>query len=68
MPVKGNNKENQWELEEVYQFLTCVICPESCHYEAGIPEVGFLFPAFANRSTDIGMGLISFPLMVDMRN
>lgn len=53
VPVKGADKENQWESEEVYRFLVCTICPVTGDYEAGIPEAGFLFPAFANRSTDI---------------
>ncbi len=60
VPVKGNNNENQWESEEVYRFLICAICPVSGDYEAGAPEAGFLFPAFANRSTDIdGINIFS---------
>lgn len=53
VPVKGSDKENQWESEEVYRFLVCAVCPVDKDYEAGAPECGFLFPAFANRSTDI---------------
>ena len=53
VPIKGSDKENQWESEEVYRFLVVAICPTVGDYEAGIPEAGFLFPAFANRSTDL---------------
>lgn len=53
VPVKGSDKESQWESEEVYRFLVCAFCPVDGDYEAGAPECGFLFPAFANRSTDI---------------
>lgn len=53
VPLKGADKESQWESEEVYQFLVCAICPLYDDYEIGEPECGFLFPAFANRSTDI---------------
>lgn len=60
VPVKGSDKESQWESEEVYRFLVCAICPVDRDYEAGAPESGFLFPAFANRSTDIdGINLFS---------
>lgn len=53
VPVKGSDKESQWESEEVYRFLVCAVCPVDKDYETGAPECGFLFPAFANRSTDI---------------
>lgn len=60
VPVKGSDKESQWESEEVYRFLVCAICPVGADYEAGPPESGFLFPAFANRSTDLdGINLFS---------
>lgn len=29
------------------------VCPTVGEYEAGMPQAGFLFPAFANRSTDL---------------
>lgn len=54
IPRKGTDRSSQWESEEVYQFLIGAICPLVGEYEAGIPEMGFLYPAFANRSTDIG--------------
>ncbi len=53
VPLKSADKESQWESEEVYQFLVCTICPLYDDYEIGEPDCGFLFPAFANRSTDI---------------
>jgi hypothetical protein len=53
VPVKGADKENQWESEEVYRFLVVAVCPTVGEYEAGMPQAGFLFPAFANRSTDL---------------
>ena len=52
VPRKGADKENQWESEEVYQFLITAICPLVGDYEAGAPEAGFLYPAFANHSMD----------------
>lgn len=52
VPVKGTDKAEQWESEEVYRFLICAVCPVSGDYEAGQPECGFLFPAFKDRSGD----------------
>ncbi len=46
VPVKGADKESQWESEEVYRFLVVAVCPTVGEYEAGTPEAGFLFPAF----------------------
>ena len=53
VPTKGKDKENQWESEEVYQFLIGTVSPTTGDYEVGKPEMGFLYPAFANHSTDI---------------
>lgn len=50
VPVKGSDKERQWESEEVYEYLICAICPLTGEYEPGKPECGFLYPSFANRS------------------
>lgn len=52
VPLKGTDKESQWESEEVYQFLICAVCPVHGDYEPGAPECGFLFPAFSDRSGD----------------
>ncbi len=54
MPVKGSDKESQWESEEVYSFLVGAICPVSGDYEPDAPVSGFLFPAFRERSGDSG--------------
>ena len=53
IPVKGTDKESQWESEEVYEFVICVITDLEEEYETGAVRMGFLFPAFADRSTDI---------------
>ena len=53
VPVKGADNESQWESEEVYRFMICAISPLHDDYEMGTPQAGFLFPAFANRSTDV---------------
>lgn len=53
VPLKASDKENLWESEEVYKFIICAICPVYGDYEPGEPECGFLFPAFADRSSDI---------------
>ena len=37
--------------EEVYTYLLCVISPLTGEYEPGVPEFGFLYPAFKDRST-----------------
>ncbi len=52
VPLKASDKESLWDSEEVYRFLICAICPVSGDYEAGLPECGFLFPGFCQRSTD----------------
>lgn len=51
VPVKGADKESQWESEETYEFLICTISPMAGTYEPGKPECGFLYPAFSNRSS-----------------
>ena len=52
VPLKASDKESLWESEEVYQFLICAVCPVNGDYEPGVPECGFLFPAFKDRSSD----------------
>lgn len=52
VPCKGADKANQWESEEVYQFIVVSISPLVGEYEAGMPERGFLYPAFSNHSMD----------------
>lgn len=53
VPVKAADGESLWESEEVYEYLICTVSPLAGEYEPGPPECGFLFPAFADRSTDI---------------
>jgi len=52
VPVKTADHERQWESEEVFEYIICVISPVTGDYEPGKPECGFLFPAFVNRSSD----------------
>lgn len=53
IPLKGSDKVQQRESEEVYNFLVCAICPVTGDYEAGETQAGFLFPAFSDRAGDI---------------
>ncbi len=72
VPLKGTDKLNQDESEEVHSYIICAICPIELS-KAGLsyfeddkkiaervrdwvvdaPEIGFNFPAFSDRSTDI---------------
>lgn len=52
IPVKGSDKKEQWESEEVYKYLICVIAPVDGDYEIGEPTAGFLYPSFKDHSTD----------------
>ncbi|MBQ0000286.1 MAG: DUF4317 family protein [Clostridiales bacterium] len=58
VPIKTEDKERQWESEEVYDYLICAICPLTGDYEPGTPECGFIFPAFMDRSSDTRKVLI----------
>ena len=51
VPVKGTDKAWQEGSEEVYEYLICVVSPLEGEYEPGVPESGFLYPAFKDRST-----------------
>jgi hypothetical protein len=53
VPVKTSDHVSQWESEEVYEYLICAISPLQGEYEPGMPECGFLFPAFCDRSGDV---------------
>ncbi|MBQ6889264.1 MAG: DUF4317 family protein [Lachnospiraceae bacterium] len=52
VPLKGKDKENQWESEEVYDFIICTVSPMREQYEPSEPVFGFLYPAFSDRSSD----------------
>lgn len=54
VPVKGSDKERQWESEEVYEYLICAVCPLIGEYEPGKPQWGFLYPSFSGRSCASG--------------
>lgn len=54
IPRKGTDKAEQWESEEVYRFLIAALCPQTSPNEAGMPECGFLYPSFSDRSADTG--------------
>lgn len=53
VPVKAKDKSWLEGSEEVYDFIICAIAPLEGEYEPGNPEFGFLFPAFADRSSDV---------------
>lgn len=52
VPLKGTDKVRLEESEEVYDFLIAAVCPLEEQYEYGMPDSGFLFPAFVDRSSD----------------
>ena len=52
IPLIGADKGEQWESEEVYEYLICAVAPVHGDYEVDEPECGFLYPSFKNRSTD----------------
>lgn len=54
IPAKSKDGESLWESEEVYDFIICTICPLEDEYQPGEPVVGFLYPAFSDRSPDQG--------------
>ena len=51
MRVFCSDKAWQEGSEEVYEYLICVVSPLEGEYEPGVPESGFLYPAFKDRST-----------------
>lgn len=53
VPVKGSDKEWMEGSEEVYTYLLCTLSPMEGEYEAGVPEFGFLYPAFRERTTNL---------------
>ena len=54
IPAKSKDGESLWESEEVYDFIICTISPLEDEYQPGEPVVGFLYPAFSDRSPDQG--------------
>ena len=54
IPKKGSDQSEQWESEEVYSFLVCVVASVDKDYNAGNPKCGFIFPAFEDHSSEPG--------------
>ena len=52
VPLKGTDKEDLWESEEVYDFIICTVSSMKAAYEPAEPVFGFLYPAFSDRSAD----------------
>ena len=52
IPVKGSDKESLWDSEEVYEFIVCTVSPLIDEYKPDEPVLGFLYPAFSDRSAD----------------
>ena len=52
IPVKGTDRQWNEGSEEIYDFIIAAVAPFTGDYEVGIPEFGFLFPAFSDRSSD----------------
>ena len=53
VPIKGTDNEEQWESEEVYDYIICAIGPLAAECEIGEPICGFLYPSFKDRSCDL---------------
>jgi hypothetical protein len=54
VPVKAADKERLEDSEEVYSYIIAAIAPVDKDSVPQMPDAGFLYPAFTNRSTDIG--------------
>lgn len=50
IPLKGEDKEQLWESEEVYDFILCIVSDVKEEYTLDQPALGFLYPAFSDRS------------------
>lgn len=53
VPVKASDHERVGESEEVFEYIICAVCPVDGEYEPGLPECGFIYPAFSDRSADL---------------
>ncbi len=60
VPVKAADHMRLGESEEVYEYLICALCSLTGEYEPGMPERGFLFPSFSQRSTDLYKAAVFF--------
>lgn len=52
IPAKAKDGESLWESEEVYDFIICTVSPLEDEYQPAEPVIGFLYPAFSDRSPD----------------
>ena len=52
IPRIGTDKAEQWESEDVYEYLICAAAPIAGDYQPGEPETGFLYPSFKDREPD----------------
>ena len=52
IPLKAKDKESLWDSEEVYEFILCTVSPLAGEYTPDEPVLGFLYPAFSDRSAD----------------
>jgi hypothetical protein len=53
VPVKAADKERLEDSEEVYSYIIAAIAPVDKDQIPQMPNAGFLYPAFTNRSTDM---------------
>jgi hypothetical protein len=53
VPLKAADKEQLGESEEVYTYLLAAIAPTDRDQIPQMPQAGFLYPAFSDRSTDL---------------
>ena len=53
IPRRGTDKEEQWEAEDVYEYLICAIAPVYEDYVPGEAFCGFLYPSFYYRAADL---------------
>jgi uncharacterized protein Yka (UPF0111/DUF47 family) len=53
VPLKAADKEQLGESEEVYTYLLAGIAPTDRDQIPQMPQAGFLYPAFTDRSTDL---------------
>jgi hypothetical protein len=53
VPVKASDKERLEDSEEVYSYIIAAIAPTDADQVPELPNAGFLYPAFTDRSTDM---------------
>jgi hypothetical protein len=53
VPIKASDKERLEDSEEVYSYIIAAIAPTDADQVPEMPNAGFLYPAFTDRSTDM---------------